>query len=186
MAPSNHRASKRLAWALRHGAAELGLSPDASGWVAVPALLHALRGRGMALDEPALERVVTEDPKSRYELEGGRVRARYGHSYEVEPGPTQTPPERLYHGTAASTVDVVLREGLRPMRRAFVHLSETPAQARSVGARHGRPVVLLVDAAAAVAAGVAFHSASGTWLAREVPARHLTRLDDGPAGSARS
>jgi len=181
------RASKRLAWALRHGAGELGLSPDVSGWVEVPALLKALAGRGMTMDAPGLARLVARDPKGRYELEGERVRARYGHSYTVEPAAPQPPPNQLFHGTPASRLDLVLRGGLRPMRRAFVHLSETVAQARAVGARHGRPVVLTVDAAAAAADGVAFHPGGpGTWLAPSVPSRYLTSPEHTRADSAQA
>jgi putative RNA 2'-phosphotransferase len=103
----------------------------------------------------------------------------------VDPGPSHAPPDRLWHGTTASRVDVVLREGLRPMGRAFVHLSDTLEQARAVGARHGTPVVVLVDAIGAAAEGVAFHRGGrGTWLARGVPADHLTRHPHVPGGTA--
>jgi putative RNA 2'-phosphotransferase len=43
-----------------------------------------------------------------------------------------------------------------------------------VGARHGRPVVFEVDAAAMRAAGYAFfRSANGVWLVDEVPPQYL-------------
>jgi putative RNA 2'-phosphotransferase len=65
------------------------------------------------------------------------------------------------------------------MGRQFVHLSADQETARRVGARHGaRPVVLVVDAAAAAAAGIVFrHGNEDTWLADEVPARFLRRCD---------
>jgi putative RNA 2'-phosphotransferase len=65
------------------------------------------------------------------------------------------------------------------MGRQFVHLSADEETASRVGARHGgRPVVFVVDAAAATASGIVFrHGTEDTWLADEVPARFLRRRD---------
>ncbi|MEM8742938.1 MAG: RNA 2'-phosphotransferase, partial [Pseudomonadota bacterium] len=49
--------------------------------------------------------------------------------------------------------------GLRPMGQRYVHLSAEADAAWSVGARHGPPVVLLVDAAALVQTGQPFYQA---------------------------
>jgi putative RNA 2'-phosphotransferase len=52
------------------------------------------------------------------------------------------------------------------------------ATAVKVGARHGKPVVLTVDAAAMRAAGVPFYrSANGVWLVEHVPPRFLRLLE---------
>jgi putative RNA 2'-phosphotransferase len=80
----------------------------------------------------------------------------------------------LYHGTATSTLPFVLREGLKPMSRQDVHLSADVETAVRVGSRHGRPVVLVVDAAALAAEGHIFRlSANGVWLTDRVPPAHL-------------
>jgi putative RNA 2'-phosphotransferase len=64
------------------------------------------------------------------------------------------------------------------MSRHHVHLSKTPEEARKVGARHGKPVVLAVDAAAMHKAGLVFYcSANGVWLTDEVPAKYLRPLE---------
>jgi putative RNA 2'-phosphotransferase len=90
---------------------------------------------------------------------------------ELEP---VAPPAELYHGTGERTVAAILREGLRKMRRHHVHLSADQETARAVGARHGRPVVLVVDAAAMRGAGHQFYrSANGVWLVEAVPAAYL-------------
>jgi putative RNA 2'-phosphotransferase len=61
-----------------------------------------------------------------------------------------------------------------------VHLSRERATALTVGRRHGRPVVLRVDAAALHAAGQPFFvSANGVWLVAAVPPPYLQRDDDG-------
>jgi putative RNA 2'-phosphotransferase len=59
-----------------------------------------------------------------------------------------------------------------------VHLSADADTAAKVGARHGKPVVLVVDAAAMSAAGHAFfRSGNGVWLTDAVPAAFI---DFGP------
>lgn len=103
------------------------------------------------------------------------IRASQGHSVEVDLGllPVE-PPAVLFHGTASTTLPIVLREGLKPMSRRDVHLSADVETAVRVGTRHGRPVVLAVDAAGLAATGHVFRvSANGVWLTDLVPPTHL-------------
>lgn len=65
------------------------------------------------------------------------------------------------------------------MGRNHVHLSADIETASRVGARRGRPVILLVDAAAMRRDGHAFYcSANGVWLTDHVPAPYIKRLDE--------
>jgi putative RNA 2'-phosphotransferase len=82
----------------------------------------------------------------------------------------------LYHGTSAATATRIRAEGLRPMRRQYVHLSVTRAMAESVGRRKGQNIVVLtIDTVAARAAGVEFLRGNEfVWLAEQVPAKFLT------------
>ena len=174
------RLSKRMSRALRHDPARLGLELDAEGWTSVDALVRGLSAPGNPVTRADVEDVVRHGSKQRYELDGARIRARYGHSFEgrVEL-PVADPPAVLFHGTGPTTAGAVAAEGLRPMGRQFVHLSADEETAHGVGARHGgRPVVFTIDAASAAAAGVVFrHGNEDTWLAEEVPARFLRRAD---------
>src|SRR5262249_14143906 len=87
------------------------------------------------------------------------------------------PPDVLYHGTGHTTADAILRTGLSRMRRHHVHLSATVETATAVGGRHGRPVVLVVDAAALRQAGIGFYrSANGVWWVDSVPPEYLRLL----------
>lgn len=58
-------------------------------------------------------------------------------------------PELLYHGTAERFKDSVIKEGLKPMSRLYVHLSKDAGTAARVGKRHGSPSVLTVRPAMA-------------------------------------
>ncbi len=173
------KTSKYLSRHLRHDPGRLGLSLEPGGWVAVDDLLRACAARGFALSRDELVEVVERNDKRRFAFDatGERIRASQGHSVEVDLGlEALAPPPVLFHGTSATRVDGILAEGLRRMSRHHVHLSADAATARRVGARHGRPVVLEVDAAAMHDDGLAFvRSDNGVWLTGEVPPRYLRR-----------
>ena len=166
-------ASKRLSYVLRHHPESAGLTLDGAGWADVDDLLAAL---GLSREE--LDHVVATNDKRRFAFDetGTRIRASQGHSVGVDLGyPAAAPPAELFHGTVERFLPAILTAGLRPGRRHAVHLSPDPATARTVGARHGRPVVLRVDASGLAAHGTVFtRSANGVWLVDAVPARHLT------------
>jgi putative RNA 2'-phosphotransferase len=172
------RISKFLSKHLRHTPAAIGITLDAAGWTDIGALLAACRAQGVALDRAGLAEIVATNSKRRFAIDatGRRIRANQGHSVPVALGlPTLDPPAILYHGTGANAVTAILREGLRPMARHAVHLSPDVATATAVGARHGRPVVLVVDAAGMVAAGHQFtRSDNGVWLVDAVPPEFLS------------
>src|SRR6266496_4001199 len=92
--------SKTLSMWLRHKPERGGLTLSKEGWAAIPAILEAFEGQGAEVSRPEFDEIVRTDPKGRYEVEGDRVRARYGHSVELEERPHPgTPPATLYHGT---------------------------------------------------------------------------------------
>ncbi|MFC8721983.1 RNA 2'-phosphotransferase [Kitasatospora sp. NPDC057198] len=174
------RTSKTLSRILRHDPGSVGISLDAAGWVGVNVLLAALARHGRPLSRAELDHVVATNNKRRfaYSEDGRSIRASQGHTVEVDLGlPASTPPDVLYHGTAERALQYILVEGLRPMNRQDVHLSADTGTAVGVGSRHGRPVVLEVDAAAMSRAGHEFRvSANGVWLTDAVPVEHLRRL----------
>ena len=166
--------SKKMAYILRHAPWEYELELDEEGWVPLEQLLEGLRS------ERAFARVTVRDiaemirlsSKTRYELEGDRIRAYYGHSVPGKVKKVRTePPETLYHGTVKRFLPAIREGGLKPMSRQYVHLSLDEATARVVAKRRGADIVLLrVRAAEAFAAGVSFYRESdGIWLADPVP-----------------
>ena len=126
-----------------------------------------------------LERVVAENDKQRFEFseDMSRIRARQGHSIEVDGGwAPADPPETLYHGTVEKFLDDILMQGLKPMKRHHVHLSADIATASKVGARRGKPVILSVAAQELARQGVEFSlSSNGVWLVAAVPPDFLRR-----------
>ena len=172
------RASKTLSLLLRHDPARFGVSLDPSGWIEVSVLLAALADHGVPVTHEQLTRVVQTSDKQRFAFDesGSRIRANQGHSVPVDLGLTPTkPPDTLFHGTPTRNLDSISQQGLMPGQRHAVHLSRDIDTARTVGARRGAHVVVVVDAAAMHADGHEFTvSANGVWLVASVPARYLT------------
>lgn len=172
------RISKRLALALRHDPAALGLTLDAQGYATLDAVLAGFAAVDEPLSRDELISLATgpgADGKSRYALspDGAHVRASQGHSIDVELTlAPREPPERLYHGTIERFLPSILAHGLRPGARAHVHLSADEETAEQVARRRAGPHVVLVIAAGALArAGHAFFRAeNGVWLTAHVPA----------------
>ncbi|MFJ3790918.1 RNA 2'-phosphotransferase [Kitasatospora sp. NPDC090091] len=173
------RTSKMLSRILRHDPGRAGITLDAAGWVRVDVLLAGLAARGTRLTRAELDHVVETNNKRRfaYSEDGLSIRASQGHTVAVDLGLAATePPAVLFHGTATRNLGPIFRDGLLPMARQDVHLSADTETAVRVGSRHGRPVVLTVDAAAMAAAGHAFRvSANGVWLTDAVPPEYLSQ-----------
>ncbi|NUP39803.1 MAG: RNA 2'-phosphotransferase [Streptomyces sp.] len=176
------RTSKFLSRVLRHEPERIGVALDPAGWVDVDVLLAACDAHGRRLTRAELDHVVAKNNKRRFAFsdDGRRIRASQGHTVAVDLGlAPAAPPDVLFHGTATSTVPLILREGLRPMARQDVHLSADRETAVRVGSRHGRPAVLAVDAAGLAAAGHVFRvSDNGVWLSGPVPPQWLRLLQN--------
>lgn len=173
--------SKFLSKHLRHQPQKIGLILQPGGWVGVDDLLRACAAWGHPMTRAVLDEVVAHNDKQRFAFDetGSRIRAQQGHSVAVDLELEETrPPAVLYHGTGAGSVEAILREGLRKMRRHHVHLSADVETAVRVGSRHGRPVVLVVDASAMRDEGWTFwRSGNGVWLVEAVAPRFLGRME---------
>ncbi|MXP27678.1 RNA--NAD 2'-phosphotransferase [Porphyrobacter algicida] len=175
---SDIRLSKRLSYWLRHKPDDGNLTVDPAGWVDVDEVLAALERIGVPGGRRAVEDVVAESDKNRFELsgDGKLIRARQGHTIPVSLNwPVTEPPEILFHGTVERFVASIFSQGLKPMGRHHVHLSSDVGTARTVGARRGKPIVLRVLAGRLSAQGQEFRiSGNGVWLTDHVAPAYIT------------
>ena len=171
------RISKFLSLVLRHQPEKIGLSLDQSGWASVERLIEASSRRGFDFTHEELQNVVDSNDKKRFSLseDGLWIRANQGHSIKVELGYAPTaPPEILYHGTAERFLTSIKQQGLIKGKRHHVHLSADVDMATKVGWRHGKPVVLRIEAGRMRQDGFIFYlSANGVWLTDCVPVQYL-------------
>ena len=171
------RVSKFLSLVLRHHPETIGITLDENGWTDVETLLIKLQTEGHRINLDQLRYLVDTNNKKRFALNSDetRIRASQGHSVDVDLGYTEKqPPKFLYHGTAIRFLDVILAEGLKKMDRHHVHLSADEQTARTVGSRHGKPVVLTVKAEEMAAGSFVFYqSENGVWLTEFVPAAYI-------------
>jgi putative RNA 2'-phosphotransferase len=172
--------SKFMSFVLRHKPENFGLKLDPYGFVNTKELLLVLQNRYGKVQLSDIEKVVKNCPKGRFEIKGEKIRARYGHSIEVQLDvqPSE-PPKYLYHGTSPAMKNTVLVEGLKPMKRRYVHLSKSKEDAFQVGRRKSRnPMVFTIKAKEAFQQGTRFYD-MGTVVLSEFVSSEFIELVNG-------
>lgn len=171
------KVSKFLSLVLRHNPSILGIELDPNGWVSTAELLTKLKAKGHELTMSELKHLVETNSKKRFAFSADfeKIRANQGHSVNVDLGyRKQMPPNILYHGTADKNLDTILDKGISKMNRHHVHLSLDKMTAQKVGIRHGRPIILAIDAKNMAVKGFDFYiSDNGVWLTDFVPPEFL-------------
>jgi RNA:NAD 2'-phosphotransferase (TPT1/KptA family) len=165
----HRRLSKAMAYQLRHQGPSNGVPIDSAGFAAMEDLARALN-----VDASELLAVAEHPGEPRYELRDGRIRALYGHSIEVvvDAAIDVGTPQQLYHGSSWSALDSIVRDGLTPMQRRMVHLTNTAEEAMAVGRRKGATLVFAIDQS---------HDeepvADGIWVTARVPPQRLSIIN---------
>ncbi len=174
--------SKFLSYVLRHHPESIGLKLDKNGWAAVDELISKAQEEGKPINRDTICQIMSQGSKQRFILSKNSeyIRAGYGHSIDVDLQlKPKAPPEELYHGTARRNVDSIMRQGIKPGNRNFVHPSATIDDAKSVGSRHGKPVILKVNAEPMKQDHNFYQSESepGIWLTGKVPPEFVDLIE---------
>lgn len=174
-----------MAFALRHNPCQFGLDLDAEGWTSIDELIAALRPSRpdlALLDWPEIESAI--HGSDRFEVNGGRIRAAYGHSIALEKPPeVANPPPVLYHGTSLNAVQRILQHGLLPMTRRFVHFSSDVDWILDFLSDKPEWAIFAIRTDAALQVGIEFRKANfHVWLAESIDPRflvvHLSNVTD--------
>jgi RNA:NAD 2'-phosphotransferase (TPT1/KptA family) len=138
----HRRLSKSMAYQLRHHGPNNDVLVDTAGFASMDDLAFALK-----VDSSHLLAVAEHPGEPRFEVRDGHIRALYGHSLNVviDAGIKVGAPPTLYHGSSWSAVDAIVRDGLIPMQRRVVHLTNIAEEAMAVGERKGAPLVFAID-----------------------------------------
>lgn len=168
--------SRFLSYLLRHRPREFPLSFDRHGFVELAELVAVAQERYEGVTGADIRNLISEGEKKRFELSDDKVRATYGHSFPVDLGlePVK-PPVNLFYGTARDLARSILRDGLKPRDRRYVHLSSSIQDAEAIGKRRDpAPAIIVVDASAAQQANITFYSSGPLFLAESVPPQFLS------------
>lgn len=165
----HRRLSKSMAYHLRHHGPDNSVAIDGAGFASMDDLALVLKA-----DSSDLLAVAEHPGEPRFEVRDGRIRALYGHSLEVtiDAGIKVGAPNSLYHGSSWSALDSIVQDGLIPMQRRMVHLTNVAGEAMAVGDRKGAAIVFAIDQS---------HDeepvAEGIWVAACVPSHRLSILN---------
>ncbi len=169
-----------MAHALRHAPQNYGLTLDNKGWTDVEKLIQGLKdhsNRFKNLTIHDLEGLIEKSNKKRFEIKNGKIRATYGHSLRAKIHKTPAvPPKILYHGTTYKAAKNILKIGLKPMGRQYIHLSIDIESANEVGLRRTKkPIIIKIEAREAHDAGISFYKEKdGIWLSDAIPIEFIT------------
>lgn len=166
--------SKFLSFILRHNPQSIKLKLDAQGWAEIDELIE--KSKEIKLTRELIEEVVRDNDKQRFIIDGNRIRANQGHSINIDLAlEAVRPPKVLYHGTATRFLNAIMQEGLTKQSRQHVHLSQDIETATIVGKRHGKVVILEVNAQKMFEEGYEFYlSENGVWLTDRVAVEYLS------------
>lgn len=168
---------KFLAYVLRHNPSAAGVTLDAFGWAQTEELINGINRSGRKIDLETLKNIVETDGKGRFSFSDDmtKIRANQGHSVAVNVEMRQcVPPTELYHGTAEDKLLSIKTQGILKKARNFVHLSWNAETAFKVGARHGNPIVLVIDTQKMYRDGFKFYlSANNVWQSADIPPEYI-------------
>lgn len=164
---------------LRHFPESVGVEMDSHGWVDINAFCEIMKKRYRWLRNEHLYALVESDEKGRYEIKGQYIRARYGHSVDIELDYEESELPFVYYGASPEEVDMLLENGIFPIKQRYVHLSTTLQKAIEVALVHtDNPIILQVDAEQAQKAGISFMLANEhIVLAERIPPDYLTVIE---------
>lgn len=164
---------------LRHNPKEFNLEIDEYGYCELNDLLMTIQTQEYwsqtTMEE--IKEIVKTCNKQRYTINGTRIKTNYGHSIPViQEKKERDIPEYLYHGTNKKALEKIIdkREGVKPMTRQFVHLSETNSFAELAAKRRPEPLLIKVNVKVAIDLGVEFYYAGNeVWLSTHIPAEAI-------------
>jgi putative RNA 2'-phosphotransferase len=174
--------SRIIAGALRHFPEKLGLMMDGKGWVDISSLIEAI-GSGRSgfnwLRIHHIEALVNTDPRGRYQIDGGMIRATYGHTIDVSPDDLPIAElDKFYYPVTEEEADMIIEGGLYPADRKKVHLSGSIEKAIEAGkVRTEDPLILIIDGKKAKKDGLKiYHAGTDVFITDSIDAKYISKV----------
>lgn len=176
--------SRILAGALRHFPDKLGLMMDGKGWVDIEELIHSVgtsRSGFTWLKRHHIEALVETDSRGRYQVDGGMVRATYGHTIDVNPDDLpEADLDEYFYPVTEEEIDIIIEGGLHPTDRKKVHLSGSFEKAIEAGkVRTEEPLILKIDGKKARKDGMKiYHAGTDVYITNGIDAKYISKVDE--------
>lgn len=176
--------SRIMAGALRHFPEKLGLMMDGRGWVEISELIEAIgtsRSGFNWLKQKHIESLVKTDPRGRYQIDGGMIRATYGHTIDVNPDDLPLAEiDDFYYPVTEEEADIILEGGLFPIDRKKVHLSGNIEKALEAGkVRTDEPLILKINGKSAKKDGMKiYHAGKDVYITDGIDAKYISKVKD--------
>jgi putative RNA 2'-phosphotransferase len=172
-----------MAGVLRHFPEKLGVMVDGHGWVDISEFVEAVGGSRSGfqwLRDHHIEAIALTDPKGRYQIDGGMIRATYGHTIDIRLD--DLPPadiDDFYYPVTEEEIDIILEGGLNPIDRKHVHLSGSIEKAVEAGkVRTEEPLLLHIDGKKAKADGIQIYRAGkDVYITDRIDAQYISKAD---------
>ena len=173
-----------MAGVLRHFPEKLGVMIDGHGWIDISEFVEAIgisRSGFHWIRNHHVEAIALSDPKGRYQIDGGMVRATYGHTIDVnldDLSPADV--DEFFYPVTEEEIDIILEGGLNPIDRKKVHLSGSIEKAIEAGrVRTEEPLILRIDGAKALKDGTKIYRAGkDVYITDRIDAKYLSKVDE--------
>jgi len=172
-----------MAGVLRHFPEKLGVTMDGHGWVDISEFVEAVgvsRSGFQWLRDHHIEAIALTDLKGRYQVDGGMIRATYGHTIDVRLDDLPLAEiDEFYYPVTEEEIDIILEVGLNPIDRKNVHLSGSIEKAIEAGkVRTEIPLILRIDGKSAKEDGVKiFHAGKDVYITDRIDAKYISKAD---------
>jgi len=173
------RLGRFISGVLRHFPHRFGLEVDKNGWIDFEEFVKVVRKKFKWANRWLIKAVIYSDYKERYEIKNNKIRAKYGHSIDVELNDYPIAEEDvLYYGTGEEEAQRMLEVGIKPVNQTFVHLSTTIEKSEEVARiRSNKPMIIEIDAKKAREDGVRIIKANKfIALAKEIPPKYIKNV----------
>lgn len=175
-----YRAGRYMSLLLRHEPTKENLAVDKEGYVYVNQLIKALK-----ITRSELEHIVESNNKSRFAFSknGIKIRAVQGHSFDVDLNLKELEssdiPLFLFHGTSPDATSKIKEEGLKPMSRQHVHLTDDYEIAMETGKRKtqnkSKVDIIIIAGQLLFDSGIPIYiSDNGHYLVEHVPSEFIS------------
>ncbi|EMR75190.1 RNA:NAD 2'-phosphotransferase [Thermoplasmatales archaeon SCGC AB-540-F20] len=173
-----------IAGVLRHFPEKLGVMIDGHGWIDISEFVEAIgisRSGFHWLRDHHIEAIALTDPKGRYQIDGGMVRATYGHTIDVNLDDLPLADiDEFFYPVTEEEIDIILEGGLNPIDRKNVHLSGSIEKALEAGrVRTEEPLIIKIDGAKAKKDGIKiYHAGKDVYITDRIDAKCISKVDE--------